>query len=85
MIDTLRRNTIMTLLKILATGLAALTFTLLAMPGFAANGNDGLTNPSSNPADPAAKPRRQHKHQRKHRHQRRQNPDGSPQAPATPR
>ncbi|MBN9087154.1 MAG: hypothetical protein J0J01_09615 [Reyranella sp.] len=82
MIDTPRRITNMTLLKILATALAALTFTLLALPGFAANSNDGVTSPPSNPGDPAAKPRRHRKHQGQHRHQRRQNPDGSPQAPA---
>lgn len=81
MIDTPRRITIMTLLKILATALVALSFTLLAMPGFAANSNDGVTNAPSNPSDPAAKPRHR-KHQGQHRHQRRQNPDGSPQAPA---
>jgi len=73
----------MTLLKILATALAALTFTLLAMPGFAANGNDGVS-PPSNAGDPAARPKRQHKHRGQHRHQRRQNPDGSPRAPAAP-
>lgn len=83
MIDTPRRITNMTLLKILATALAALTFTLLALPGFAANSNDGATSPPSNPGDSAAQPRRHRKHQGQHRHQRRQNPDGSPQAPAS--
>ena len=78
----IQRIPIMTLLKILATALAALTFTLLAMPSFAANSNDGMTNPSSNPSDPAAKPKRHRKHQGQHRHQRQNNPDGNPQAPA---
>jgi hypothetical protein len=83
MIDTPKRIPIMTLLKLLATLLAAGLLTFLASPGFAANSNDGLTTPPANPGDPAAKPRRHRKHPGQHRHQRRQNPDGSPQAPAS--
>jgi len=80
MSGSLERIPIMTLLKIMATALAALTFTLLAMPGFAANSNDGVTMAPSNPGDPAAKPRHR-RHHGQHRHKRRQNQDGSPQAP----
>lgn len=81
MIDAPKRIPIMTLLKLVATLLAAGLLTFLASPGFAANSNDGVTNAPSNPGDPAAKPRRHRKHQGQHRHHRRRNPDRSRQAP----
>jgi hypothetical protein len=73
----------MTVLKLLATGLAAGLLMLLASPGFAANSNDGVSNGSAaGPSDPAAKQRRHRKHKH-HRHHRRKNRDGNPsQAPA---
>jgi hypothetical protein len=72
----------MTLLKLLATALVALSFLVIALPGYAANDGDGVTNgPPNDTQDPAAKPRR-HKHQHGQRHHRRQqNPDQGP-APA---
>src|SRR5690349_25142290 len=70
----------MTLLKLLATALVALSFMVIAVPGYAANDGDGAADGApSNTQDPAAKPRRHHhhKHQRHgQRHPRRQqNPD----------
>jgi hypothetical protein len=70
----------MTLLKLLATALVALTFMLLASPGFAANANDGVSSGRpANPPDPAAKQRRHRKHKHRdgqhHRRPRNQNPD----------
>ena len=44
MIGASVRIPIMTLLKLLATALVALTFMLLAMPSFAANANDGVNS-----------------------------------------
>jgi hypothetical protein len=72
----------MTLLKLLATCLAALTFIVIALPGYAANDGDGATNGApNNTKEPAAKPRRHHhkpaRHgQRHHRPQR--SPDQGP-------
>ena len=72
----------MTLLKLLATVLVALTFALIAGPSFAANANEGVSSGSAaNPADPAAKQRRHRKHKH-HRHRRHQQRNGSPSAPA---
>ena len=74
----------MTLLKLLATGLVALSFMVIALPGYAANDGDGSTNGTpNNTQDPAAKPRRHHhKHprdgQRQHRRPRNQNPNQGP-------
>jgi hypothetical protein len=84
MIGAGSRIPIMTLLKLLTTLLAAGLLTFIAMPGFAANGNDGVTNGAPpNPGDPAAKPRRHRKHDGTQRPHRRQNPNGNPdQAPA---
>jgi hypothetical protein len=79
------RTPVMTLLKLLTTLLAAGLLTFIAMPGFAANGNDGVTNgtPPSKPSDPAAKPRRHRKHDGTIRPHRRPRRDGNPnQAPA---
>lgn len=75
----------MTLLKLLATALVALTFMGIALPGYAANDGDGVTGDApNNTQDPAAKPRhhRRHKHQRhgQRHHRRQQSPD---QGPAT--
>jgi hypothetical protein len=83
MIGAAARIPIMTLLKILATVLAAGLFTLLGGPGFAANANDGVsTGAPGNPGDPATQPRRHRKHS--HRHHRRHR-DGNPTGPvATP-
>jgi hypothetical protein len=64
----------MTLLKLLATALVALSFMVIALPGYAANDGDGVTN---NTQEPAAKPRR-HKHQHGQRHHRQQNPNQGP-------
>jgi hypothetical protein len=73
----------MPLLKLVITLLATGLLSSLASPGFAANSNDGATNPPSGTNDPAARPRRHRKHPGRHRHHRRQNRDGSPsQAPA---
>jgi hypothetical protein len=76
----------MTLLKLLATALVALSFMVIALPGYAANDGDGATSDApSNRQDPAARPRRHHhhKHQRhgQRHHRRQQNPDQGP-APA---
>ncbi|HLG49750.1 MAG TPA: hypothetical protein VKY24_26150 [Reyranella sp.] len=71
----------MTLLKLLATALVALSFMVIALPGYAANDGDGVTNGApGNAQDPAAKPRRHHKHQRKgqRHHRRQQNPNRGP-------
>lgn len=72
----------MTLLKLLATALVALSFMVIALPGYAANDGDGATNGTPNsPQDPAAKPRRHHhKHQRhgQRHHRRQQSPDQGP-------
>ena len=72
----------MTLLKLLATALAALSFMVIALPGYAANDGEGVTNgPPNGTQDPAAKPRRHHrKHQRhgQRHHRRQQNPDQAP-------
>jgi hypothetical protein len=79
MIGDTARIPIMTLLKLLATAMVALTFMLLAMPSFAANSNDGVNSGSANQPDPAAKQRRhrKHKHHRQHRQQRQdRNPSG---------
>jgi hypothetical protein len=87
MIGTALRIPVMTLLKILATLLVALTFALLALPGFAANDNDGVTNGApANPGDPAARPRRHHhKHQgNQQRLHRRLQPDGNTTPPPAP-
>jgi len=70
----------MTLLKLLATALVALSFMVIAVPSYAANDGDGAANGApSNTQAPAAKPRRHHhhKHQRhgQRHHRRRQNPD----------
>ena len=75
----------MTVLKLLATGLAAGLLTFLASPGFAANANDGVTNgPPSDPGDPAARPRRHRKHPGHHRHHRRKDRDGNPNRTPAP-
>jgi len=74
----------MTLLKLLATALVALSFMVIALPGYAANDGDGVTGSAPNGTqDPAAaRPRRHHHH--KHRrhgqrhHRRQQNPDRGP-------
>jgi hypothetical protein len=75
----------MTLLKLLATALVALSFMVIALPGYAANDGDGVTNGTpNNTQDPAARPRRpHHKHPRhgQRHHRRPQNPDQAP-APA---
>jgi len=76
----------MTLLKLLATALVALSFMIIALPGYAANDGDGVTSGAPNGTqDPAARPRRHHhhKHQRhgQRHHRRQQNPDQDP-APA---
>jgi hypothetical protein len=76
---------IMTLLKLVITLLAAGLLSFLASPGFAANSNDGASNPPSGPSDPAAKPRRHRKHHGHHRHHRRQNRDGNPNQALAPR
>ena len=73
----------MTLLKLLATALVALSFMVIALPGYAANDGDGVTDGAPNGTrDPAAKPRRHHhhKHQRhgQRHHRRQQNPDRGP-------
>jgi hypothetical protein len=73
----------MTLLKLLATALVALSFMVIALPGYAANDSDGVTGGApNNTRNPAAKPRRHHhKHQHGQRHHRRprnQNPDQAP-------
>ncbi len=71
----------MTLLKLLATALVALSFMIIALPGYAANDGDGVTNGTpNNPQDPAAKPRRHRKHARhgQRHHRRQQNPDQGP-------
>ncbi|MBS0523543.1 MAG: hypothetical protein JSS04_07885 [Proteobacteria bacterium] len=69
----------MTVLKLLATLMAAGLLTFLAAPGFAANGDDGVTSgPPSNSGDPTAKPRRHRKHPGHHRHHRRKSRDGKP-------
>jgi hypothetical protein len=71
----------MTLLKLLATALVALSFMVIALPGYAANDGDGVTNGApGNTQAPAAKPRRHHKHQRKgqRHHRRQQNPNQGP-------
>src|SRR5579871_437564 len=71
----------MTLLKLLATALVALSFMVIALPGYAANDGDGTINGTpSNTQNPAAKPRRHHhKHAHGQRHHRRQqNPDQGP-------
>jgi len=81
MIGALVRIPIMTLLKLLATALVALTFMLLAMPSFAANANDGVNSGSANQPDPAAQHRRHRKHKH-HRHHSQHRPDGRPSAPA---
>jgi hypothetical protein len=83
MIGAPARIPVMTLLKLLATAMVALTFLVIASPGFAANDGSGVTNgtsPNDNSQNPAAKPRRHHhKHQRdgqQHpRRPRNQNPD----------
>jgi hypothetical protein len=72
----------MTLLKLLATALVALSFMVIAFPGYAANDGDGATNRTpSNTQDPVAKPRRHHhkhaRHGQRH-HRRQQNPDQGP-------
>ena len=75
----------MTLLKLLATAVVALTFLTLASPGFAANDGTGApTGTTNNSQDPSAKPKRHHhRHppqdgqQRSHR-PRNQNPDQGP-------
>jgi len=87
MIGDPMRIPVMTLLKILATLLVALTFVLLALPGFAANDNDGVTNGApATPGDPAAKPRRHHHthHGTQQRPHRRPRPDGNPTPPPAP-
>ena len=50
----------MTLLKLLATALVALSFMVIALPGYAANDGDGVTGSAPNGTqDPAAaRPRR---------------------------
>ena len=75
----------MTLLKLVATAVVALTFMALASPGFAANDGNGVTNGApTNTQDPSAQPRRhRHKHQQdgqqQHHHRpRNQNPDQGP-------
>ena len=73
----------MTLLKVLATALVALSFMVIALPGYAANDADGATGGTpNNTQDPAAKPRRHHhhKHQRhgQRHHRRQQNPGQGP-------
>jgi len=84
MIGASPRIPIMTLLKLLATAIVALTFMVVALPGYAANDGDGVTNGApNNSQDPSAKPRRHHKHQQdgqqQHRHRpRNQNPDQGP-------
>ena len=62
----------MTLLKLLATALVALSFMVIALPGYAANDGDGVTGSAPNGTqDPAAaRPRRHHRQQ--------QNPDQGP-------
>jgi hypothetical protein len=83
MIGAPARIPVMTLLKLLATAMVALTFLAIASPGFAANDGSGVTNgtpPNDNAQDPAAKPRRHHhKHrsdgQQHPRRPRNQNPD----------
>jgi hypothetical protein len=84
MIGPSGRIPIMTLLKLLATALVALSFLTLASPGFAANDGTGApTGTTNNSQDPSAKPKRHHhKHpqdgqQRSHR-PRNQNPDQGP-------
>ena len=72
MIGVRSRIPIMTPLKLFATVMVALLFGLLSMPSFAANGNDGATNPG----DPTAKQRPHRKHG-KHQHRHRRNPDGN--------
>jgi hypothetical protein len=71
----------MTLLKLLATAFVALSFMVIALPGYAANDGDGVNNGApNNSQDPTAKPRRHHKHQRhgQRHHRRQQNPNQSP-------
>ena len=71
----------MTLLKLLATALGALSFMIIALPSYAANDRDGVTNgPPNNTKAPSAQPRRHHKHQRhgQRHHRRQQNPDRGP-------
>lgn len=84
MIGAQVRIPIMTLLKILATGLVAVLLAFLAAPSFAANDGSGggVSNGApANPGDPAAKPRRHrkhHHHQGNNRPHRRPRPDGNP-------
>ena len=74
----------MTLLKLLATALVALSFMVIALPGYAANDGDGVGNGTPNGSQPpAARPRRHHHKrqqdgQRHHRRPHNQNPDQSP-------
>lgn len=72
----------MTLLKLLATVFLALTFMVIALPGYAANDGDGVASGAPiNSLDQAAGPRRHHHKHRRHgqrRHFRQQNPDRGP-------
>ena len=71
----------MTLLKLLATALVALSFMVIALPGYAANDGDGVTSGTPNDTqDPPPRPRRHHKHGRhgQRHHRRQQNPDQGP-------